>query len=147
MKPILYLSLFLAGCSLNNSQITTSSLTDMQSIALCQSTKQAAEQEKKIIAEYGFKRFARQTYRPQLKQRLFGHEIRIVSIEPTKNILYVAGNPLEFQHHFSAVLDNIVCANDTCQASIDEQKTLYIHKPSTKKSKDTTVIECTKAIP
>lgn len=145
MKQIYLLPLLLAGCTMNNSQIIQP-LDDIESIALCQSTEQAANYEKKITAEHGFKRFAHHTYRPLLKQRLFGHRVRVITLDPNKNTLYVAGDPLEFQHHFSTVLQNIVCANSTCQATINEQQTLYIHKPLTKKAKKTTVIECTKAV-
>lgn len=145
MKKILYLPLLLAACT-TNQQVATP-LTAMQSIALCQATEQAISQEKKIIAEDGFKRFARHTYRPTVEQRLFGHKIRIISIEPMKNKVYIEGQPREFQHHFSTVLDNIVCAKNYCQAAINGQQTIYIRKPTIKKSKGTTVVECTKAAP
>lgn len=147
MKNFIYLPLLLlTGCSLHNSQIV-GELTDMQSFALCQTTDQAKNQKEKILAEYGFKRFAKNTYRPLLKQRLLGHEIRVITIEPNKHKLYVAGNPKEFQHHFSYTLKGIECKNNICQAKIDDFTQLHMHKPKIKKAKDTTVIECTRTPP
>lgn len=118
---------------------------EMQRLALCQSNEQSISLESKIRAEYGFKRFAKNTYRPVIAQQLFGHEVRVIEINDNANKLYVAGNPQEFRHHFQSQLPDISCENKNCQAPLNNGQSLFIYKANHKKSKDTTVIECTKA--
>lgn len=133
--------LFISGCA---SLERTSKYTDMQSIALCQVDKKARAAEKKITAEYGFKRFAENTYRPVLDHSLFGHEIRVIELGEKGNKLYVAGNPKEFGHHFGWIMNDVKCENNSCQAPIGKDQTLHIYKARNKKAKDTVVVECTK---
>ncbi len=142
LSTILLFSISLGGCVSNNYKV--SKLTDMQSIALCQTDEQALQVEKRITAEYGFKRFSKKTYRPMLEQSLFGHRIRVVELGTVENKLYIAGNPKEFEHHFGLLLKNISCEKNSCQAPINDEQTLHIYKVNLKKAKDTTVIECTK---
>lgn len=137
--------LTLSACTLTNSSNITTQLDEMQSIALCQHDELALRAEEKITAEYGFKRFAKNTYRPVLEHRLFGHDIRVVELGDHYNKLYAAGNPHEFGHHFTWILKSVHCQKDSCQAPINDTQTLHIYKPAIKKAKDTTVIECTKA--
>ncbi len=120
--------------------------SDMQSIALCKESKQAQQTEAKITAEYGFRRFAENTYRPVLEYRLFGHEVRVIELNPTNNKLYVAGSPPELGYNFKALLPSIVCENNTCQAPLGDSRTLSIYKFKNKKAKDTTVVECSKPL-
>lgn len=115
----------LSGCA-STPQQQFINLTDIQAVSLCQVNEQALEIEQKITAEHGFKRFAKNTYRPIVEQLLFGHQVRVINLEPTATKVYVAGNPLEFGHHFSALIPNISCANNSCQAPINEQQTLHI---------------------
>ncbi len=134
----------LSGCvSTENLEPT---VTDMQSIALCHSDEQAKKTEKRITAEYGFQRFAKDSYHPVLEERLFGHKIRVIELGETHNKIYAEGNPKEFGHHFGLLLDGVTCEEKSCQAPIAEGQTLHIYKFKLKKSKDTTVIECTKPI-
>ncbi len=138
------LAIGLGGC------VSTESLepvvTDMQSIALCRSDEQAKKTEKRITAEYGFQRFAKDSYHPVLEERLFGHKIRVIELSDTKNKIYAEGNPKEFGHHFGLLLENVTCDKKSCQAPIAEGQTLHIYKFKLKKSKDTTVMECTKPL-
>lgn len=134
----------LGGCVLTNSE--QPQLTEMESIALCRSDEQAIQAEKKITAEYGFKRFAEGTYRPVLDHYLFGHEIRVIELGEKSNKIYAAGNPREFGHHFGWLLKEVTCEAGSCQALITENQTLHIKKVNLKKAKDTTVIECTKPV-
>ncbi len=132
----------LSGCAnLNDSH----PLTDMQAIALCRGDAQALETEKKITAEYGYRQFAANAYRPQLEQQLFGHQIRVIEVNSTMNKLYVAGHLSEFAHHFGQILPDLVCEENDCQAPLSNGQSLIIYKPKIKKAKNTTVIECTKA--
>ncbi len=133
----------LGGCS----SVKTIQYSDMESLALCQSDEQAQKMEKRITAEYGFKRFAKNTYRPVIPTTLFGHEVRVIELKEKTNKLYVAGNPKEFGHHFKWLLGEVSCDKKTCQAPIDKDKTLRIYNFKLKKAKDTTVIECTKPAP
>lgn len=137
----LLLALFSAGCASNIKPI---SLTDMESFALCQSTKQAQETEKAIQAEYGFKRFADNAYSPVVDKKLLGHKIRLVIINDKYNIVYVSGEPSEFEHHFGYILKEITCKNGICQAPINKKQTLKFYKAKIKQSKYTTVVECNK---
>lgn len=132
----------LSGCTLTN--FHSNSLSDMQSLALCRSGEQAQQAEKRVTAEYGFRRFAKNTYRPILEQCLFGHEIRVIELGEQRNKLYVAGNPREFGHHFRLLLKEVNCDEKSCQALLPDNQTLHIYKVGLKKAKDTTVIECTK---
>lgn len=139
------LVMMITGCTLNN--YSTADYTEMQSIALCQVSEKATLTEGKITAEYGFRRFAKNTYRPVLEYRLFGHEVRVIELNPQQNKLYVAGNLPELAHHVKTLLPEIVCEANNCQAPINDLQTLYIYKPKNKKSKNTVVIECTKPEP
>lgn len=138
----LTLLLALVGCAATDRQVP---LSDMQAFALCRDTQQAQQVEKQIAAEYGFQRFAPGAYQPRLEQRLFGHEIRVVELGQTFNKLYVAGHLPEFQYNFGTILPHLVCDADNCQAPLDNGQSLLIYKPALKKSKDTVVIECSKA--
>lgn len=120
-------------------------LEEIESLVLCKQNDQGITIESKVKAEYGFKRFAKNAFRPIASQRLFGHEVRVVEFSEDGNKIYVAGNPLEFGHHFKPLLPDITCADNTCQAPLDNGQSLLIYKAKLKKSKDTTVIECTKA--
>ncbi len=134
----------LSACTLNTAKPPVI-MDDMQLLALCRSSAQSVSLESKIRAEYGFKRFAKNTYRPIVEQRLFGHEVRVIEIADTGNKLYVAGNPLEFGHHFkTTLLPELACESNTCQAPLENEQSLFIYKVNQKKAKDTTVIECTK---
>lgn len=145
LKPAMWLGLtsLLVACA--TGQIPQQPVLDeMQVVALCQQSPQAISIESKIAAEYGFKRFAENTYRPVVEQRLFGHDVRVIELSNMDNKLYVAGNPLEFGHHFQRLLPDIACEKNTCQAPLGSGQSLFIYKVNHKKSKDTTVIECTK---
>ncbi|PIE44613.1 MAG: hypothetical protein CSA45_06130 [Gammaproteobacteria bacterium] len=138
---------WLSACTLTAAQ-PPAITDDMQLLALCRSSAQSVSLESKIRAEYGFKRFAKNTYRPIVEQRLFGHEVRVIEITGTGNKLYVAGNPLEFGHHFKTrLLPELACESNTCQAPLGNGQSLFIYKINQKKAKDTTVIECTKMHP
>ncbi len=149
LLPAVFLGLsagLLSACTL--SAQAPAITDDMQLLALCQSSEHSVSLESKIRAEYGFKRFAKNTYRPIVEQRLFGHEVRVIEITDTGNKLYVAGNPLEFGHHFkSRLLPELACESNTCQAPLGNGQSLFIYKINQKKAKDTTVIECTKMHP
>lgn len=134
--------LLLNGCAF--SHYRTSQFTDMERIALCQGDKKTQAIEKKITAEYGFKRFTKDTYRPVLDRYLFGHQVRVIELGKQRNKLYVAGNPREFGHHFKWLLKEVNCDKKGCQAPLSQKQTLHIYKINLKKAKDTTVIECTK---
>ncbi|MGY0399224.1 MAG: hypothetical protein ACWIPH_04675 [Ostreibacterium sp.] len=148
MKTIILVGsvVLMEGCTTADvtDKIEKNTYTDMQSIALCQINEQANMVENKITAEYGFKRFAKNTYRPVLDYTLFGHEVRIIELNPTTTKIYAAGNPTEFGHHFNWLIKNVVCENNSCQAPIGDNQTLHIYKANIRKSKDTTIIECTK---
>lgn len=118
-------------------------LTPMEATSLCQDNEQTRAIKEKITAEHGFKRFSKNTYRPVTEQYLFGHAVRVVELKPQMNKLYVAGNPSEFEHHFRQVIPEITCIKHSCQAPINDLQTLHIYKAKTRKSKDTTVVECT----
>ncbi|MPV85897.1 hypothetical protein [Ostreibacterium oceani] len=122
----------------------TQALSDMESIALCQLSAQAIQTEADIINEIGYKRFAKDSYRPTQHQQLFGREIRVITLNETGNKLYVAGEPPAFASSFQDITAAIDCQNDTCQALINPNQTLYIYKTESKNSTQTTVIECSK---
>lgn len=134
----------LGGCAAFNTD-KTPELDEMQMIALCKQDDQGITIESKIKAEYGFKRFAENTYRPVIERRLFGHKVHIIEFSDEGNKIYAAGDPLEFGDHFKWLLSNVMCAGSTCQAPLDNGQSLLIYKAKVKKSKNTTVIECTKA--
>ncbi len=136
------LTLLLAGCV---SPSPFAHLDDMETFILCQSTPKGEAIEEKISAEYGFKRFADNAYKPIIDQRLFGHEIRVVEMSDSINKVYVAGQPMEFAYNLRQLLPDIVCKDDICNALLSETQSLRVYRPSVSKSKDTTVIECTKA--
>ncbi len=133
----------LGGCA--NNVTSTPPLTDMQAVALCRNSEQALQTEKKVTAEYGYRQFAPDAYRPRLEQQLFGHQIRVIEIKPNINKLYVAGHLSEFAHHFRQLLPDLTCEGNACQAPLANEQSLIIYKPKIKKAKNTTVIECTKA--
>ena len=135
-------AMLLTGCATTTQ--TISAKDDMEQLALCQTSDQSISIESKIKAEYGFRRFAEDTYKPVLEYRLFGHEVRVIELGETMNKIYAAGNPLEFGHHFQTLLPEISCEDNTCQAPIGTEQSLFIYKADSKKTKDTTVIECTK---
>lgn len=133
----------LTGCAFTASPFAN--VTDeMQAVTLCQKSELNTQIESKIKAEYGFKRFAKNTYRPVIEHQLFGHEVRVVELSDSANKVYAAGNPLEFGQHFRELLPEITCDNNACQAPLGNGQSLFISKLDLKKSKDTTVIECTK---
>ncbi len=136
----------LTGC-ITTPKNLTSKLQDMESIALCHTDEQALDVEKRIMAEYGFKRFAKNTYRPVVDATLFGHKIRVIELGKEQNKVYVAGNPKEFGHHFTWLLTDVSCDEKSCQAPINDGQTLHIYKFKLRKTKDTTIIECTKPMP
>lgn len=135
------LSLIMTGCS---SYLKLTPLEDMESVALCREDAQGIKATTAITAEYGFKRFADNTFTPLIDQRLFGHKIRLVTITEQMNKLYVAGAPQEFGHHFGWLLKSVECDKNQCQAPIGKQQTLKIYKSKNKKSKNTTILECNK---
>ncbi len=137
------LAVGLSGCATTEFP-NSANVTDMQSIALCRTDEQAKKTEKRITAEYGFQRFAPDSYHPVLDERLFGHKIRVIELGKTKNKVYAEGNPKEFGHHFGLLLDSVTCDKKGCQAPIAEGQTLHIYKFKLKRSKDTTVMECIK---
>lgn len=141
---VLATGLFLTGCASNIKPMT---LTDMQAFALCRPNQQAQDTEKAIMAEYGFKKFAKNTYSPVIEKRLLGHKIRLIVINDRFNILYVSGEPEEFKHHFAYLLKEITCNNGICNAPINKEQTLKFYKAKIKKSKYTTVLECNKVVP
>lgn len=139
--PLVFL-VSLSGCTVRQQPIQVTD--DMQQVILCQHSDASIRIESKIKAEYGFKRFAKNTYRPVVEQHLFGHQVRVVEISDSGNKLYVAGNPLEFGHHFRQLLPHISCETNACQAPLGNGQSLFIYKANHRKAKDTTVIECTK---
>ncbi len=140
------LAIGLGGCVTTENPQSVVKLTDMQSVALCRDDEQAKKTEKRITAEYGFQRFAKNSYHPVLDERLFGHKIRVIELGDTYNKIYAEGNPREFGHHFGLLLEDVTCDKKSCQAPIAEGQTLHIYKFKLKKSKDTTVMECTKPL-
>lgn len=142
--------LIVGGCVADtpprHSMIHATALEEMEALALCRQDDQGVTIESKIKAEYGFKRFAENTFRPVVERRLFGHEVRVVEFTNSGNKIYAAGNPLEFGHHFKWLLSDLTCVDNTCQAPLDDGQSLLIYKVQLKKSKDTAVIECTKPI-
>lgn len=139
----------LGGCAnlrLSQQSLAMSSLEEMEAFALCQTSEQGITAENKVRAEYGFKRLAGGAYRPVIKRRLFGHEIRVVELNPEGNKIYASGEPQEFIYNFKQLLPEISCEGDTCQAPLANAQSLLIYKAKFKKTKDTTVIECTKPL-
>ncbi len=131
----------LTGCISTNTVKTP----DMLRLAMCSADKETADFEQEIYAEHGFKRFTKNTYKPVIERTLLGHQVRVINLEPTGNIIYVSGTPQELGNHFkSYVLPTLECSDKTCQGKINENQTIHIYKAKTKKTKDTTVIECTK---
>ncbi len=134
------LAIGLGGCVTTKQPEPVVKITDMQSISLCRTDEQAQKTEKRITAEYGFQRFAKDSYHPVLEERLFGHKVRVIELGETYNKIYAEGNPKEFGHHFGLLLDGVTCDKKSCQAPIAEGQTLHIYKFKLKKSKDTTPI-------
>ncbi|PID63655.1 MAG: hypothetical protein CR974_01475 [Gammaproteobacteria bacterium] len=135
----------LGGCATDHNPIRAK-LTEIESLALCQDDAQGEMIASKVRAEYGFKRFADNAFRPVLAHKLFGHELRVIELSEAGNKLYVAGNPSELAYNFRRLLPELSCEQAACQAPLDNGKNLLLYKANVKKSKDTTVVECTRPV-
>ncbi len=131
------------GCSSTSDHPQQAELPLIEQIAQCDVSESALAFEKKIIAEHGFKRLTKNTYTPVVGEALTGHEVLIINLEDAGNKIYVSGKPSELAHHLKPRFPTLTCANNSCQAKINNEQTLYIYQATTKKAKDTTVIECT----
>ncbi len=151
----LFVSL-LSGCASNEVEVTKPQLDEMESLILCKDDAQGVTIISKVKAEYGFKRFAKNTYRPVLERRLFGHDVRVIEFSEDSTKVYAAGTPAEFVYNLKDLLPDITCEKDTCQAPLENGQSLLVYKPGGKKNqpirhklkakrvKDTTILECTR---
>ncbi len=135
------LSWGLSGCA---DARNVSKLEEIESLALCKQDAQGEMIASKVRAEYGFKRFAENAYRPVLDHQLFGHALRVVEFTDNTNKLYVAGTPSELAYNFKRLLPRLSCEQDSCQAPLKNGQSLLIYKAPVKKIKNTTVVECTR---
>ncbi len=137
----------LGGCAADaptRPSANTSTLEEIEALALCKQDAQGEMIASKVRAEYGFKRFAENAFRPVLDHKLFGHALRVVEFTDNTNKLYVAGAPSELAYNFKRLLPRLSCEQNSCQAPLAGGQSLLIYKAPIKKIKDTTVIECTR---
>ncbi len=134
--------LFLSSCATYNNKY--SNLEKTTQLALCVATPEMLEFERNILIERGFRRVSKNSFAPVIAQNIFGHKIRVINLESKFTKIYVSGNPVELEYNFKRIVPSISCENNSCQATINNKQTLHIYKSKARKTKDTSIIECTK---
>ncbi len=137
---VLGLTTFLWGCQ-SFPLMTTSSA--VESLLICQDTPSAVKLKNDIKKQFGFRKIATDSYSPSTELRVLGHSVSVIELNEQYNRFYVLGRPMEFAHHVEPLTKSIQCKkNQACEAVINKNQILKIHKPRNKKLKRTSVIEC-----